>query len=93
LTALSARKHLPDIFEKTLIRDTVKLQVMLFAVQCSCAKSWIQCGVQAVTVVGHTFGELTALCVSGTLSIEDTIKMIAGRAGIIRDNGVLRRVL
>lgn len=35
--------------------------------------------------MGHSFGELTALCVSEALSIEDTIKMIAGRARLIQD--------
>jgi acyl transferase domain-containing protein len=56
----------PDIFEKTPIHDTDKLQVMLFAIQYSCAKCWIDCGVQVATVVGHSFGELAALCASGT---------------------------
>jgi acyl transferase domain-containing protein len=62
----------------------VKLRTALFAIQYSCAKSWINCGVEVAAVVGHTFGELTALCVSGILSLLDAIKMAAGRAQIIK---------
>lgn len=75
----------PEIFQREPIADLVTLQTSLFAIQYSCAKSWIDCGIEVAAVVGHSFGELTALCVSGALSIEDTIKIIAGRARLIQD--------
>ena len=75
----------PEIFERTPVSDIVKLQTMLFAIQHSCAKSWIDSGVQVAAVVGHSFGELTAMCVSGVLSVKDTLKMIAARARIIKE--------
>ncbi|KAL2167888.1 hypothetical protein VTG60DRAFT_675 [Thermothelomyces hinnuleus] len=76
----------PDIFQREPIEDQCKLQTMLFAIQYACAKSWIDCGVQVAAVVGHSFGELTALCISGVLSLKDTAKMIAGRAKLVRDS-------
>ena len=76
----------PGIFQREPVEDTVKLQTMLFAIQYACAKSWIDCGVQVAAAVGHSFGELTALCVSGVLSLKDTVKMIAGRAKLVRDS-------
>ena len=76
----------PGIFQRGPVEDTVKLQTMLFAIQYACAKSWIDCDVQVAAVVGHSFGELTALCVSGVLSLKDTVKMIAGRAKLVRDS-------
>jgi len=76
----------PEIFQRTPVEDIVKLQTMLFAIQYSCAKSWIDCGIQVAAVVGHSFGELTALCVSGVLCLKDAVKMIAGRARLIRDS-------
>lgn len=76
----------PEIFQKTPVLDIVKLQTMLFSIQYSCAKAWIDSGVKIAAVVGHSFGELTAMCVSGTLSAKDTLKMIAGRARVIRDS-------
>ncbi|KAK1977259.1 putative polyketide synthase [Colletotrichum cereale] len=83
--SIGAGSILPAIFERTPITDTVTLQTALFAHQYACAKSWIDSGVKPVAVVGHSFGELTALCVSGALSLDDTVKMIVGRATLIRD--------
>lgn len=76
----------PEIFQRTPVEDTVKLQTMLFAIQYSCAKVWIDSGVQVAAVVGHSFGELTALCISGVLSLKDTIAIIAARAKLVRDS-------
>ncbi|KAI2466205.1 putative polyketide synthase [Annulohypoxylon bovei var. microspora] len=77
----------PDIFSSEPIKDVVKLQTALFAMQYASAKSWIDCGLidKVVSVVGHSFGEITALCISGVLSLEDTVKLIAGRAKLVRD--------
>jgi malonyl CoA-acyl carrier protein transacylase/nucleoside-diphosphate-sugar epimerase/acyl carrier protein len=77
---------LPAIFQRSPIDDPVLLQTMLFATQYSCAKSWIECGAQPVAVVGHSFGELTALCISGVLTLDDTLTMIISRAQIIRES-------
>jgi acyl transferase domain-containing protein len=50
----------PGIFQRTPIGNVVKLLTILFALQHACAKFWIDCGVQIVAVVGHSFGELSA---------------------------------
>ncbi|KAK1998259.1 putative polyketide synthase [Colletotrichum falcatum] len=65
--SIGAGSIFPAVFERTPITDTY-----------ACAKSWIDSGVKPVAVVGHSFGELTALCVSGALSLDDTVKMIVG---------------
>lgn len=75
----------PSIFQRSPVVDIVNLQIILFAIQYSCAKSWIDCGVHVAAVVGHSFGELTALCVSGILSLTDALKMISGRAFLIKN--------
>lgn len=75
----------PEIFHRAPVEDPVKLQTMLFAMQYSCAKCWMDCGVQVAAVVGHSFGEITALCVSGVLSLRDSVKLVAGRAKLVRD--------
>ena len=74
----------PYIFQKEPISDLVILQLALFAMQYSCAQAWIACGVEVAAVVGHSFGELTASCVSGATSLQDAITMIAGRAQLIQ---------
>ncbi|MCJ1472277.1 hypothetical protein MMC13_000924 [Lambiella insularis] len=78
----------PDIFSQKPILDTVELQTMLFALQYSCAKTWMDCGLQGKisAVIGHSFGEITALYVSGVLSLADTVKLVAGRARLVRDS-------
>ncbi|GFG15645.1 conidial yellow pigment biosynthesis polyketide synthase [Aspergillus udagawae] len=76
----------PDIFQISPIQDTVKLQTMLFATQYSCAKLWVESGVQIAAVVGHSFGELTALCVAGVYSLKDALKLVSGRARLIQDS-------
>ncbi|RYP36916.1 hypothetical protein DL767_003164 [Monosporascus sp. MG133] len=75
----------PSIFQTTPIGDPVRLQTSLFAMQYACARSWIDCGVIPAAVVGHSFGELVALCVSGALSLSDALKMVVGRATVIRE--------
>ena len=84
-TSLGLGSIYPEIFQRTPIHDTVKLQLCLFSLQYASAKAWIDCGVQPSALVGHSFGELTALCISESLSLEDTVQMIAGRARIVRD--------
>ncbi|CAE7015382.1 hypothetical protein P3342_004097 [Pyrenophora teres f. teres] len=76
----------PAVFQPTPIADIVLLQAALFAVQYSTAQCWLDSGVHPVAVVGHSFGELTALCVSGALGVEDAMKLIVGRATLIRDS-------
>ncbi|KAJ5543164.1 type I iterative polyketide synthase [Penicillium sp. DV-2018c] len=75
----------PAIFERTPRTSIVELQTMQFALQYSCAKSWIESGLQVAALVGHSLGELTAMCVSGMLSLEDAMKVIAQRAQFIED--------
>jgi thioester reductase-like protein len=76
----------PGIFSAAPVPDPVQLQTQLFSLQYACARSWICSGIQVAAVVGHSFGELTALCISGVLSLSDALTVIVRRAAIIRDN-------
>ena len=73
----------PAIFQHTPVSNLVSLHSALFAVQYSSAKAWIDSGFQVSAVVGHSFGQLTAFCISGTLSLPDTLKLVAERASIM----------
>ena len=75
---------IPAIFDKEPVEDVVVLQCGMFAVQYSCAMSWIDCGLQVDAVVGHSFGELTALAVSGILELKDAIQLVATRAVLMQ---------
>ncbi|KAL9084716.1 MAG: hypothetical protein Q9165_007964, partial [Trypethelium subeluteriae] len=87
LQSLELSSIFPSIFSRSPIMDIVQLQTVLFALQYACAKCWMDCGLagKIVSVVGHSFGEITALCISGALSLRDAVKMVAGRARVIRE--------
>lgn len=77
----------PDIFSRQPIADTVRLQAMLFALQYACARSWLESGLsgKVAAMVGHSFGDLTALCISGTMSLVDTVRLVTDCARLVRD--------
>ncbi|KAJ0165997.1 Conidial yellow pigment biosynthesis polyketide synthase [Colletotrichum tanaceti] len=69
---------------KPPISDPTVLQCGTVAVQYACARCWIDGGLPVAGVVGHSLGELTALAVSGVLSLEDTLKVVFTRAELIK---------
>lgn len=73
----------PCVFSATPTKDIVALHSALFAVQYASAQAWIDCGLEVNAVVGHSFGQLTALCISGALSVQDALTLIVGRASIM----------
>ncbi|KAL8729519.1 MAG: hypothetical protein Q9166_004691 [cf. Caloplaca sp. 2 TL-2023] len=74
----------PAIFHSEPISDIRLLQCCLFAKQYACAQCWIDSGLKVNAIVGQSFGELTALAISGHLSVEDTLTLIMTRASIIQ---------
>nr|A5PHD6.2 RecName: Full=3-methylorcinaldehyde synthase; Short=MOS; AltName: Full=Non-reducing polyketide synthase 1; AltName: Full=Xenovulene A biosynthesis cluster protein aspks1 [Sarocladium sp. 'schorii']AFD18255.1 PKS1 [Sarocladium strictum]AWM95789.1 non-reduciing polyketide synthase methylorcinaldehyde synthase [Sarocladium sp. 'schorii']CAN87161.2 methylorcinaldehyde synthase [Sarocladium strictum] len=81
------RSIFPGIFNRSPPSkvDIVHLHTMLFAMQYASARCWIDSGVKPAALVGHSFGTLTALCISGILSLEDTIKAIMCRAKLLNE--------
>lgn len=76
---------LSNIFSGEPVDDIVLLHCMLLSMQVSCAKAWLDSGFKVNTLVGHSFGQLAALCVADSLSLEDAFRLVAGRARLIRD--------
>ncbi|KAH7012371.1 BcPKS16, polyketide synthase [Macrophomina phaseolina] len=74
---------LPAIFQTEALLDVLVLQTGTFAVQYASAKCWIDAGVPVDCTIGHSFGELTALTVSGVFSLEDGLKVVAARAKLM----------
>ncbi|TRX93705.1 hypothetical protein FHL15_005381 [Xylaria flabelliformis] len=64
--------------------DPTLYQLMLFSIQYASARAWIENGLEVSCVLGHSLGQLTALCVSGVLSLYDALKLVAGRAQLIQ---------
>ncbi|KAE8373923.1 hypothetical protein BDV26DRAFT_296474 [Aspergillus bertholletiae] len=76
---------LSNIFSAEPVDDIVSLHCMLLSMQVSCAKSWLESGLEVDTLIGHSFGQLSALCVADSISLEDALRLVAGRARLIRD--------
>ncbi|KAL4819698.1 hypothetical protein BDW67DRAFT_193310 [Aspergillus spinulosporus] len=64
----------PDIFSQDPIDDVY-----------ACAAAWLDVGLSVHKVIGHSFGQLTAMCISGIITLEDALRLVVGRAELIRD--------
>lgn len=84
LIVLGHKGIYPAVFQSSPVTDLVDLHAALFAAQYSCAKSWIDSGLKVDAVVGHSFGQLVALCISGVLSLPDALKLVIGRASLMQ---------
>ena len=74
----------PEIFQTEAVTNVIILHSIIFATQYACAQAWLESGLKVDALVGHSFGQLTALCVSGVLSLEDGLKLVAGRASLMQ---------
>lgn len=77
----------PAIFQHDPIDEMyglVTLHVTLFAIQYSCAMAWLDCGLPVKAVIGHSFGLLTALCVAGALTLGEALRLVVGRAALVK---------
>jgi acyl transferase domain-containing protein/acyl carrier protein len=84
LVRLGNKSLIPAIFSKDNIKDVVTLQCGFFAVQYACAMSWIDSGLQVAAVIGHSFGELTAMAVSGILDLKSALSIVSARATLMQ---------
>ncbi|RAK96953.1 ketoacyl-synt-domain-containing protein [Aspergillus ibericus CBS 121593] len=73
----------PHLYKSEPIDDVVILQCGTFAVQYASARCWLDGGLKVDAVIGHSLGELTALAVSGALSLADALKLVSYRAHLM----------
>lgn len=76
----------PAIFDPEPIEDIVRLHCVLFTIQYACAMSWLDCGLIVDRLIGHSFGQLTGLCVAGSITLPDALRLVAERAHLIRQH-------
>ncbi|KAK9772995.1 putative Polyketide synthase [Seiridium cardinale] len=72
------------LFQSEPVENVVALQCGTFVVQYACARCWLDAGLEVDAVVGHSFGELTAMAVAGILSLEDALRLVATRASLMQ---------
>ncbi|KAI0442798.1 hypothetical protein F4803DRAFT_575191 [Xylaria telfairii] len=75
----------PAIFSPEPVQDLVSLHSLVFSLQYASARTWLDSGLKVDTIVGHSFGQLTALVVAGALSLADGLRFITARARLIQE--------
>lgn len=73
----------PGVFSSEPVPDIPALHAMVFSVQYASAKAWLDSGLVVDALIGHSLGQLTALCVSGALSLADGLRLVVGRAELM----------
>ncbi|KAF6842713.1 Iterative polyketide synthase CazM 5 [Colletotrichum musicola] len=84
LQALGLGSLFPRIFDAEPVENLVQLHCMQFALQYSAAAAWIDSGLEVDALLGHSLGQLTALCVGGVLSLGDALRLVSGRASLVQ---------
>ena len=88
---LNLKKMLESRVDKSADPDTLRLnqtlyaQPALFTIEYALSKLWIHLGIVPDAIIGHSMGEYVAACLSGVLSLEDALKLIATRAKLVNE--------
>lgn len=65
------------------MRNTLVAQPILFTVDYALAQLWMSWGVRPHAMIGHSLGEYVAACMSGVLSLEAAVALVAARARLM----------
>jgi acyl transferase domain-containing protein/acyl carrier protein len=61
------------------------IQPVTFLIEYALAQLWMEWGVQPQALIGYSIGEYVAACLSGVLSFEDALSLVARRAQMIEE--------
>ena len=68
-----------------LLQETRITQPALFVTSYALAKLWMSLGIQAESMVGHSIGEYVSACLSGVMTLADTLKVVAARGRLMQE--------
>jgi acyl transferase domain-containing protein/SAM-dependent methyltransferase len=65
------------------LKDTKVAQPALFTIGYALARLWMSWGIQPAAMIGHSVGEYVAAALSGVMTLEDALALIARRGQLI----------
>ncbi len=66
-----------------LINQTAITQPIVFAIDYSIGKMWLDLGIKPDAVLGHSIGEYAAACIAGVFTLEEAARIIVKRAALM----------
>ncbi len=67
------------------LKQTAVAQPVLFVIEYALAQLFVHWGIRPSAMLGYSLGEYVAACLSGVLSLEDTLTLVTQRARLIQD--------
>jgi acyl transferase domain-containing protein len=67
------------------LNETRLTQPAVFAVEYALACLWRAWGIEPAAIIGHGLGEYVGACVAGVFELEEAIRLVAVRAGLMQD--------
>lgn len=65
---------------KDKLKNTLYTQAAVFSIEYSLSCLWISWGIKPAAVIGHSIGEYAAACLSGIISFDDAVFLVARRS-------------
>lgn len=81
---LDILRPLTDVKLDDETNDPLQIQISMFVFQYALARLLISWGIQPDAMIGYSFGEYTAACLAGTLTLEDALKIVVARGNAMR---------
>jgi tyrocidine synthetase-3 len=67
------------------ITSTAIAQPLLVSIEYALARMLMDWGIEPAAMMGHSIGEYTAACVSGVLTLEDTLTLVTARGRLMQE--------
>ncbi|OCG21775.1 colibactin hybrid non-ribosomal peptide synthetase/type I polyketide synthase ClbB [Gilliamella sp. App4-10] len=84
ICAIDLKKILFNDEQSQDINQTIFTQPLLFSVEYSLAKTFIELGIKPTSMIGHSLGEYVAACLAGVFSLNDAIRIIEARGRLMQ---------